>query len=295
MTLGRVVRGIAGFFYVEPFEDFDQLVECSARGRLKLNADALLVGDKVEFELENGKGVITKVLPRENLLKRPYIANVSLIVLVFAHENPDPNDLLIAKFLLLAESSGIPYLMVFNKTDLVSKSKANFIIEKYRNNGYEVLNTSVRTHLGKRTLQKHLAGKIAVFSGPSGVGKSALLNMVAPGLELRTGEVSRKIGRGKHTTREVQLMKFGQQGYIADTPGFTQISLEFIEPQELANYFPEFLPYRGDCKFASCCHDAEPNCGVKQAVAEGKIANERYQNYLSFLAETREFYKNRYR
>ncbi len=295
MPVGRIVRAIAGFFYVEPAEGDGRLIECAARGKLKYQSEALVVGDWVDYQPEEEKGVITKVYPRENLLKRPYIANVNLIVLVFAHTNPDPNDFLMAKFLVLAESSGIPYLIVLNKTDLVSQRKANQLAEKYRNNGYQVLCTSVLTHLGKRKLQQALAGKVAVFAGPSGVGKSALLNMISPGLGLRTGAVSEKIGRGRHTTREVQLLKTKQNGYIADTPGFTQIDLDFIEPQQLSDYFPEFQPFRENCKFSSCCHDAEPQCGVKQAVSESKIAAFRYQNYLELLDEVRNFYKNRYR
>lgn len=295
MSKGRIVRSIAGFFYVEPAEFDGKLVECTARGKLKLQPEALVVGDWVDYELEEGKGVITRVYPRENLLRRPYIANVNLIVLVFAHTNPEPNDFLMAKFLVLAETSGIPYIIVLNKTDLVAQRKANQLAERYRNNGYQVLCTSVVSHLGKRKLQAALAGKVAVFAGPSGVGKSALLNMVSPGLELRTGAVSEKIGRGKHTTREVQLLKTKQNGYIADTPGFTQIDLDFIEPKQLADYFPEFEPYRENCKFSSCCHDAEPQCGVKQAVSESKIDSIRYQNYLDLLAEVRNFHKNRYR
>jgi len=295
LPVGRIVRSIAGFFYVEPVESDGKLIECAARGKLKYQSEALVVGDWVDYELEETKGVITRVHPRENLLKRPYIANVNLIVLVFAHTNPDPNDLLMAKFLVLAESSGIPYMIVFNKTDLVSKRKANQLAEKYRNYGYKVLCTSVVSHLGKRKLQQELAGKVAVFAGPSGVGKSALLNMVSPGLELRTGAVSEKIGRGKHTTREVQLLKTRQNGYIADTPGFTQIDLDFIEPQQLSDYFPEFESFKEYCKFSTCCHDAEPQCGVKQAVSECKVDEMRYQNYLELLAEVRKFYKNRYR
>jgi ribosome biogenesis GTPase len=271
------------------------LVECSARGKLKLTSEAIVVGDRVEFDVEIGKGVITRLLPRETLLKRPYVANVNVLVLVFAHKNPDPNDLLISKFLILAESSEIPCMIVFNKTDLVTSRNANVMADKYRNIGYQVLCTSVKTHLGKLKLKKALNGKIAVFAGPSGVGKSALLNMVAPGYGLQTGAVSVKIGRGKHTTREVQLLKTDDKSYIADTPGFTQIDLDFMTPEQLADYFIEFDEYRPKCKFISCSHDQEPSCGVKLAVAEGKISEDRYQNYLQILGELRETHKKRYR
>lgn len=295
MAVGRIIRLIAGFFYVEPLGENTGVVECSARGKLKVTSEAMAVGDLVEYEAENGKGVITRVLPRETLLKRPYVANVNLLVLVFAHKDPDPNDMLISKFLILAEASQIPCMIVFNKTDLVTSRKSNLLAETYRNIGYQVLCTSVKTHLGKIKLKKALAGKIAVFSGPSGVGKSALLNMVAPGFQLQTGAVSAKIGRGKHTTREVQLLKTGEGSYIADTPGFTQITFDFIEPTQLADYFIEFDAYRGQCKFISCCHDQEPQCAIKQALADGKISKIRYQNYLQILSEIRQIHKNRYR
>jgi ribosome biogenesis GTPase len=295
LAVGRIVRLIAGFFYVEPLQREMPLVECSARGKLKLASEAMVVGDQVEFDVENGKGVITQILPRVTLLKRPYIANVNLLVLVFAQKDPDPNDLLISKFLILAESSGIPCMIVFNKTDLVTPRKANLMAEIYRNIGYQVLCTSVKTHLGKLKLKKALTGKIAVFAGPSGVGKSALLNLVAPGFELQTGAVSEKIRRGKHTTREVQLLRTGNESYIADTPGFTQIALDFIEPEQLTDYFIEFDAYRHECKFISCCHDQEPQCGVKEALAKGKINEFRYRNYLQILGEIREAHKKRYR
>lgn len=295
MTVGRIVRAIGGFFYVEPFEGDGTVFACSVRKKLKSDSDMVLVGDLVEFSRENQSGVITGILPRQNVLKRPYIANIDLIILVFAYQDPIPNDLLIAKFLVLAEASGIPYLVVFNKVDLVQQEQADALADAYGGLNYEVLSTSVTEQKGQAALREVLGGKVAVFAGPSGVGKSALLNMVAPGFQLQTGAVSRKIGRGKHTTREVQLLKVDSHSYIADTPGFTQISLDFLTPQQLAACFPEFLKYESECKFSSCCHDTEPNCGVKLALAEGKIKLKRYLNYLQLLAEVKENYKKRYR
>lgn len=296
MAVGRIVRAIAGFYYVESLESNAIIVESSIRGKIKLSSDSVFVGDKVEFFIDdNGKGVITKILPRENQLLRPYIANVDLIVLVFAHHTPDPNEYLMTKFLVLAENSNIPYLLVFNKLDLVEKRKANLLAQTYRNYGYEVLCTSVVTHQGKRKLQQFLKGKTTVFAGPSGVGKSALLNMVCPGFRLQTGAVSEKIGRGKHTTREVQLLKVNANSYVADTPGFSQINLDFIEPQALAGLFPDFDQYLDQCKFSSCVHQAEPGCAVKKAVDEGKLSSSRYQYYLELLNELKLAWKNRYR
>lgn len=295
MAFGRIVRAVAGFFYVEPFENQKEPLECCVRGKLKFFSSPVLVGDKVEYLVENEKGIITNILPRENALQRPYIANVDLLVLVFSHKNPDPVDYLITKFLVLAEKSSIPYLILFNKTDLVSKRNANLIAETYRSYGYQVLCTSVKEHLGKRKLLEALKGKVAVFAGPSGVGKSALLNMISPGLELQTGVVSQKIGRGKHTTREVQLYRSNKNSYIADTPGFSQISFEDISPNELTDLLPDFAQLREQCRFSTCLHLSEPDCGVKKALSEGKIKPNRYQDYIQLLNEIKDYWKNRFK
>jgi ribosome biogenesis GTPase len=293
VAIGKVVRAIAGFYYVEPLEG-GQPIECSIRGKLKLTFDSILVGDKVEYICKD-KGIITEILPRQSVLKRPYVANIDCIVLVFAHQNPDPSDVLIAKFLVLASASGISHLIVFNKSDLVSQVKMKRLAETYRSFGYQVICTSVLTHLGKRTLSKALQGKTTVFAGPSGVGKTALVNMVAPGFMLKTGTLSEKISRGKHTTREVQLLKMNQNSYIADTPGFSQIELKEIRPEELAEYFPDFRDYQGKCKFNSCIHLNEPGCQVKKAVEVGNIPESRYQVYIELLQEIKRLWDNRYR
>lgn len=295
MLTGRVVRAIGGFFFVEPLEDSAIQVECSVRGKMKVNAETISVGDKVTYTLENGQGVITGIIDRETLLKRPYIANVSLLVLVFAVKNPDPNDLLVSKFLVLAEQSGIPLILVLNKIDLVSEAEANLIAEKYRKLGYTVISTSVITKQGRTELMQILRGRISVFSGPSGVGKSALLNMVAPGFKLQTGSVSQKIGRGKHTTREVQLLRLDEISYVADTPGFTQIAFGNMAPEDLKGYFPEFSEFESWCRFKGCLHQAEPDCGIKQAVSQDNISVQRYEAYLSLLDEITLNWKNRYR
>lgn len=309
MPIGRVVRAIGGFFYIEPCDANPKIsgqnrrstggkgepLECSIRGKLKLGSEGIFVGDKVEYIMVDGAGVITGIMPRENVLKRPYIANVNLILVVFAHRNPDPNDYLMAKFLVLAQASGVPYMIVFNKTDLASKSDVKNLVDSYRGYGYKVICTSVVTHLGKRTLQQAINGKVAVLAGPSGVGKSALVNMIAPGFQLQTGSLSVKISRGKHTTREVQLLQVKPESFIADTPGFSQISLDFLKPNELARYFPDFETYLDSCKFTSCLHRSEPGCVLKNAVLNGQISARRYQCYLDLLAEIQEAWDNRYR
>jgi ribosome biogenesis GTPase len=298
VAIGRVVRAIAGFYYVESMED-GQPVECAIRGKLKIGSESLLVGDKVEYisstQDSNGQGLITAILPRETVLKRPYVANINCIVLVFAHQNPNPNDILVTKFLVLASASGIPHLIVFNKSDLVTKSKVQKLADTYRGYGYQVINTSVMNNLGKRKLKQALNGKLTAFAGPSGVGKSALVNMIAPGLKLRTGALSEKIGRGKHTTREVQLLRINKDSYIADTPGFSQIDFDWLKPEELADHFPDFQVYQGKCKFNTCIHLNEPGCQVKKAVEEGQMAKLRYQTYIDLLQEIKKFWDNRYR
>lgn len=291
---GRVLRAIAGYYYVEAADDLEKIIECTGRGRLKRNQETILVGDLVEYEEFGKQGVITQRLPRKNVLKRPYIANVDLLVLVFAHQKPDPNDLLLAKFLVLAEASGIPYLIVFNKTDLVEKGKAISLANNYLEYGYQVLCTSGHTHLGKLSLQEFLSKKITVFAGPSGVGKSALLNMISPGFQLKTGELSEKIGRGRHTTREVQLMRV-EDSYLADTPGFTQIDLNFLDPTQISNLFSDFSNYGENCHFNTCLHWNEPDCGVKLAVKNGQLRLERYQSYLDILQEVKHNWEKQYR
>lgn len=295
ILVGRVVRAIGGFFYVDPLTGGDNIVECSVRGKLKLTTPDILVGDKVKYVAEEAKGVITEVLPRESLLKRPYITNVNLLVIVFAHKNPDPNPSLITRFLILADSSDIPYILVFNKTDLVGKGKADKLANIYRKYGYQVFCTSVVNNLGKRTLQKAMAGKVSVLTGPSGVGKSALLNMLSPGLKLKTGLLSSKISRGKHTTREVQLLRVNSQTFVADTPGFSQITLEHLNPEDLAPFFPDFHNHLGNCRFNSCIHQNEPECALKKAIETGEIDPERYNSYLELLKEIKENWTNRYR
>jgi ribosome biogenesis GTPase len=272
-----------------------ETTECLVRGRLKVKTETIFVGDLVTFVTENGKGVITGVVDRKTLLKRPYIANVNLIVLVFACQNPDPNEYLITKFMILAQQAALPFMLIFNKADLVSVATADALAANFSGYGCEVLTTSIFTGQNRKELLRKLEGNIAVFCGPSGVGKSALLNMVVPELQLPTGAVSRKIGRGRHTTKEVQLLRLNGPGYIADTPGFTQITLDDIAPGQLKSFFPDFAQYEADCRFTGCVHRAEPDCGIKQAVAAGKIGMGRYRTYLNILTEVTENWRKRYR
>jgi ribosome biogenesis GTPase / thiamine phosphate phosphatase len=295
LPIGRVLRIIGGFCFVAARDGEGPELRCAMKGRLKLETEGILVGDWVEYSTQEDTPIITGLQPRKNFLKRPFIANIDLIILVFAHQKPAPTPGLLAKFLTVAEASEIPYLLVLNKSDLVGEGKADDLANKYQGYGYPVLCTSAVTHQGKTELIDQISNKVAVFAGPSGVGKSALLNMIAPGLHLKTGLLSIKIERGKHTTREVQLLPIDSTTFVADTPGFTQINLDFIEPVDLSWYFPDFTAFRSGCRFTTCIHQAEPECAVKAAVDSGAIAAERYQTYQELLAETERYAKERYR
>ncbi|HHT05126.1 MAG TPA: ribosome small subunit-dependent GTPase A [Hydrogenispora sp.] len=286
MPVGRINRIIGGFYYISTEEG--RTITAVPRGKLR-RADGLVVGDVVDFELTApDQGVIEGVHPRRNLLKRPAVSNITQVAVVFAHKNPDFNYLLIDRLLVMLAASNLPAIILFNKADLVDEKTATENAEPYRRIGYTTLCTSTKSGQGKEQLLAALQSEITTLAGPSGVGKSALINMVVPGVKQQTGAVSAKIGRGRHTTREVRLLALPQgDGFLVDTPGFTQLDLDFISPAELAACFPEFGAVEQDCRFQGCCHDQEPDCGVKAAVAAGAIYPWRYENYLAFLAEVR--------
>lgn len=284
MPVGRIVRIIGGFYYISTEEG--RTVTAVPRGKLR-RTDGLVVGDVVDYELTPpDQGVIERVHPRRNLLKRPLVSNITQVALVFAHKNPDFNYLLIDRFLVMLAATNFPTLILLNKADLVDEEIAKKNMEPYRRIGYTTLCTSTKTGQGIDQLKAALQSETTTFAGPSGVGKSALINSVVPGLNQQTGAVSAKIGRGRHTTREVRLLSLPQGvGFLFDTPGFTQLDLDLIPPSELASCFPEFGAAEQDCRFQGCLHDQEPDCGVKAAVAVGQIYSWRYENYLTFLGE----------
>lgn len=289
MAQGLVIRAYNGYYYVQSEAS---LYECKTRGKMKKQREKVYVGDYVEFEdLGQEKGIIEGVLPRKSLLERPTIANISQVFLMFAVKDPDVNLKLLNRFLVLAEHSDIPIVIGLNKVEL-AEEEANSIAEAYRAIGYTVLLLSAHEERNIDMLRKHLADKITVFAGPSGVGKSSLLNMVEPTFELATGAVSEKIGRGKHTTRFAQLLPLAGGGYVVDTPGFSYTEFEMQET-ELATCFPEFRPYEA-CRFSPCLHSHEPSCGVKAALERGEITNQRYQSYLEILGEIQEANKKKY-
>ncbi|MGI6449894.1 MAG: ribosome small subunit-dependent GTPase A [Desulfitobacteriia bacterium] len=278
---GTLIKGYAGFYYVYTT---DRVWECSLRGRFRIQKQDFLPGDRVIILPGAGnKATIEKVLERRNYLPRPSIANVDQAILVFARQTPDPDYNLLDRLLVQIARAGIDLLLVFTKIDLI-KDLNDKNIEYYRQIGYRVVNVSNKTGEGLKELPDYLTGKISVLAGPSGVGKSSLLNSLEPGRKLKTGLVSDKIGRGKHTTRHVELLPVAG-GLVADTPGFSSLYLPEMKREELQNYFPEFDQYKGDCKFKSCLHDKEPACAVKEALEDSKILPTRYEHYLQFLQE----------
>lgn len=280
---GRIIKTYNGYYYVD--SGTDELVTCKVKGKLKQIRFSLCTGDIVEFETNhNGESMITRILPRRNFMLRPTIANVDLIIVAFACINPDFSYLLADKLLVLAEQAGIPSVICLNKIDLAPAGLVAEIEAVYKQAGYEVYAISAQQGINVGKLKDRLYGKITVFAGPSGVGKSSTLNAIEPGMRLVTGSVSEKIGRGKHTTRFAHLLPFAG-GYLADTPGFGNLNLEELDDKKLAACFREFAGFEDGCKFTPCTHTHEPICGVKDALAAGEIAQSRYESYLTILEE----------
>ena len=285
---GLVVRSYSGYYYV----DCDgEMITCKVKGHMKQKRFSLCTGDRVQLEPVPDKaaneGMITSVLPRNNFLERPTVANLDLLVITLALAQPDFSFLIMDKLLVLAEAAKVPVLLVLTKADLATEEQIEAVASVYKNIGYEVYVISSKTGQGIDALRKRLAGKITAFGGPSGVGKSSALNAIQPGVLRTTGEISSKISRGKHTTRYTELVPFNG-GYLADTPGFGNVMMENLEPEVLPACFPEFRRYEAECKFSPCSHTHEPVCGVKAAVEENKIALSRYTSYLSILEELKE-------
>ena len=282
MPTAQVIKMYNGFYYLQVAGQ-EELLSCRLRGRIKRNKGAVVTGDYVEYQmLEDGTGVIESCLPRRTLLKRPAVANIDQVLITFAARQPDLNQLLLNRFLVLAEWSGIPEIVIcINKCDLLEE-KADFL-QDYVQAGYKLLMVSAQEGQGIQELKNLLAGRVTVFAGPSGVGKSSLLNAVDSNLELATGKISDKIKRGKHTTRAACLLPLPGGGTVVDTPGFSAAELENIDKAQLAHYFPEFRPYIEKCYYNTCTHSHVPDCAVKEAVAAGAICQARYEAYLNIL------------
>ncbi|AOY77366.1 ribosome small subunit-dependent GTPase A [Clostridium formicaceticum] len=287
MKKGRLIKGIGGFYYVDVE---GEIYECKARGIFRQKKITPLVGDYVEISITDEQkkvGVVEKIMERSTELIRPTVSNVNQAVIVFAVIQPEPNIMLLDRFLVLAESQELEIVICFNKVDLATTEAYMPIADRYRAVGYKVLLTSAKNEVSITDLRKVLLDKTSVFAGPSGVGKSTLLNKIHPNLQLKTGEISAKTARGKHTTRHAELIPIEKHSWVVDTPGFSALNIDFIEEEALALYFPEFDEYMEECKFSSCQHVDEPSCGIKNALQQNKIAKERYHSYLQFLQEIR--------
>ena len=280
---GVVIRATSGFYYVK---SGTHIIACKLRGRMKQNRYSVCVGDRVVYTATgDAVGAIEQILPRDSFLKRPEVANVNQAILTFAASHPRVDFGLLDRFLVLAELSEIPAVICINKIDMADPEELKPDLAIYERMGYPVLLVSAKTGVGIAQLQKILYDKVSVFAGPSGVGKSSLLNAIEPGLSLTTGELSQKIGRGKHTTRVAELLVLSGGGFVVDTPGFS--FTEFIEmnPEDLRFQYREFRDILAGCHFSSCIHQKEPQCAVKNAVTAGTIAESRYESYFELLQE----------
>ncbi|QAT51252.1 ribosome small subunit-dependent GTPase A [Caproiciproducens sp. NJN-50] len=280
---GLILQGIGGFYSVEAA---GRIYECRARGIFRKNGVTPLAGDLAAISAEpDGTGTVNEILPRRNFLLRPPVANLDQLVVVVSACEPSPNLLNTDRAIAAALDKGIEPALVFSKTDLMPVESLE---EIYSNTGIRRFSVSCQTGEGLQDVLRILAGKTTAFTGNSGVGKSTLLNSLFQGLNLQTGEISRKLGRGRHTTRKVQLLKLDGGGYVADTPGFSSITLEKsdrIAKGNLPLCFPEFAPYLKQCRFSSCSHTREKGCAVLQAVEDGKISKSRHESYTAMYRE----------
>ncbi|MFT3985678.1 MAG: ribosome small subunit-dependent GTPase A [Lachnospiraceae bacterium] len=286
---GRIIKGIAGFYYVFA-EPAGKLFECKAKGIFRKDRLKPLIGDQVEIEIldeQEQTGNITRLYPRRNALIRPQVANIDQAMLVFALIKPIPNFLMLDKLLLQYKRQEIPVLLCFNKEDLVSETEVFSACGVYKNSGCALLVTSVKNGEGIEELRTLLTGKTTSVAGPSGVGKSSLINCLQTDVKMETGSISKKADRGKHTTRHSEIIRISEDTYIMDTPGFSSFDVFGLECGEVADYYKEFADFR-TCRFQPCSHTHEPDCGVKEAVAAGKINPSRYEGYVQIYKELKE-------
>lgn len=281
---GLIVKGIGGFYYVDTGSD---IIEAKGRGIFKKDGITLAVGDRVELEIideAEKKGVINSIYPRKNRFIRPPIVNVDTFVVVFAATKPKPNPVLVDKFLVMAEMHGVEALICINKSDLVSPNTLAEYKAIYEG-VYPVITVSAKTGEGMNELKKAVSGKTAALAGPSGVGKSTILNALIPHANMETGSISEKTKRGKHTTRHAEIFNADGGGKIFDTPGFTSFEIMEAEEDNLMHYYPDIDRYIGSCYYDNCRHLKEPDCAVREAVEEGKIHRLRYESYTANMEE----------
>lgn len=292
---GKIMKGIAGFYYVDTVES--GIYECKAKGIFRKEKKKPLVGDNVEIVVtheEDREGNIISILPRANEMIRPAAANVGQALILFALKDPDPNLPLLDRFLVAMEKRGIPAAILFNKSDLVPDDEKERIQEIYSRSGCKVLFSSLEKGVGLPGIMEYLKGQTTLLAGPSGVGKSTLTNACQSNVHMETGAISKKLQRGKNTTRHTELIPCGEGTYLMDTPGFTSFELMHMEKEELRHYYDEFAEYEGRCRFDGCVHVHEPDCAVKEAVQNGLINRVRYDSYCDIFEELKEREKHRY-
>ena len=282
-TSGRIMRSLSGFYDVQTPEG---LITCRGRGSLRRGNAIPLTGDLVEITVERGKGMVEKILPRKNRFVRPAVANVDALVIFAANVNPITEPFLIDRVAAIAGDQEVQVILCVNKCDL---DPAHDLVKIYRHAGFPVIRASAQTGEGAEELRQLLRGKLTAFTGNTGVGKSSMLNRLCPELQLQTGEVSEKLGRGRHTTRHVELYRLEENTYVADTPGFSSFDtdqMDVLLKENLQYAFPDFGDYLGKCQFADCSHRAEPGCAVRQAVEQGLLEPTRYDSYLKLYEKS---------
>ncbi len=283
---GRIVKALSGFYYVRTGDD--RIVECRARGIFRKEKISPLVGDEVEFSMERGKGMIEKIAERKNSFIRPAVSNVDVLVIFCSGANPVTDPFLIDRVAAIAGDRNVPVVLCVNKTDLDSGEE---LIRIYRSAGFEVYPTSAQTGEGVEALRAAISGKTVALTGNSGVGKSSVLNCLDADFSIKTGEVSEKLGRGRHTTRHVELYRLADGTEIIDTPGFSSFDteqMELILKENLQYAFSDFAPYLGKCRYHDCAHLKEPECAVLQALSDGRIEKTRYDSYVRLYESARE-------
>lgn len=286
VILGKIVKGIAGFYYVHVAGD--GIYECKAKGVFRKNNEKPLVGDNVEISIldhEKRLGNVDRILPRKNDLIRPAVANVDQALVIFAADKPKPNFNLLDRFLLMMEQKEIPTVICFNKKDLVTEEEMAELKNIYEGTGHPVYFMSAKGKDGIEEVRACLIGKTSTVAGPSGVGKSSFINLLQSDVQMETGTISEKIERGKHTTRHSELITLQDDSYILDTPGFSSLSVFDLEKEDIKWYYPEFEKIEGQCRFLGCNHMSEPDCVIKQAVEAGNISRIRYDNYRQLYEE----------
>lgn len=286
------MKGISGFYYV--YVAGAGIYECKAKGAFRRQKRKPLVGDDVEIAVideENKKGNVEELLPRRMELIRPAVANVDMALVVFAATKPEPNFNLLDRFLCMMEFQNLPVTICFNKCDLVGEEEQRSLASVYEAAGYPVIFTSAKKQIHLEELKAALKGKTTTVAGPSGVGKSSLINALQSNVRMETGIISAKIERGKNTTRHSEIIPISEDSFIVDTPGFSSLDVPGMEKEDLWRCYPEFVPFEPYCRFQGCSHISEPDCGVKEALAEGRISQERYRNYVLIYEEMKNIRK----